>query len=132
MSSSTQMHSYKTHSRVLVHATVSCFAYIKQSSRYQAFDLPNVEQSLFTTQNNDHNNWRRRQVHPLYQLGALTNIEFQVDNMISVFLAKMEEFASSETVIDMAKWLHFYAFDCTGALTVRTLIVEMFILLTSL
>lgn len=30
----------------------------------------------------------------------------------------MEAFALRGTVIDMAKWLHFYTFDTTGALTI--------------
>ena len=30
----------------------------------------------------------------------------------------MEGFARNGTVIDMAKWLHFYTFDTVGAVTV--------------
>ena len=126
-----QMHACETCNEGSVYPIISCYAYLDQSSRYRGFDLPNAEPALFTTENDDHNTWRRRQVLPLYQLGALTNIEFQVDEMINIFLAKMERFARSGTVIDMAKWLHFYAFDCTGALTVCTKMVTIGVLLTS-
>lgn len=116
-----ETHSCKTYSRgsiYLLTDPISNFAHINQSPRYQAFDLPNVEPALFTTLDNDHNTRRRRQVLPLYQVKALTNIEFQVDSTVNIFLAKMETFARSGTVIDMTRWLHFYTFDTTGALTV--------------
>ena len=52
----------------------------------------------------------------LYQIGALTNIQWQVDGTLATFLDKMAIFAQGGTVIDMAEWLQLYTFDTIGGL----------------
>lgn len=74
---------------------------------------------MFSTTDNEHNARRRRQVLPLYQLGALNNVEWQVDRTTNTFIDKLADFAREGKVVDMAEWIQFYTFDAIGALTVR-------------
>jgi len=79
---------------------------------------------MFSTRDNEHNARRRRQVLPLYQIGALTNIEWQVDNTTTTFMEIMAHFAREGKVVDIAEWVQYYTFDAIGALTVRVRVLS--------
>lgn len=89
-----------------------------------------MEPDIFSTRDNEHNARRRRQVLPLYQIGALTNIEWQVDNTTTAFLDRMVGFAREGNVVDMAEWIQYYTFDAIGALTVSCMYDPTMLLLT--
>lgn len=55
----------------------------------------------------------------MYQIGALVNVEYQIDNTTDTFMGKMADFAREGKVIDMSEWIQYYTFDALGALTVR-------------
>ena len=55
----------------------------------------------------------------LYQIGALIDIEHQVDSINEIFVEKLCQFSYEHKSFDMAEWLQFYAFDAIGALAVR-------------
>lgn len=50
-------------------------------------------------------------------MGALTNIEYQVDSVSKTFVEKMRAFARAGEHLDLAHWLQCYTFDSIGALT---------------
>ena len=94
------------------------FILTHQAPRYLAWGLPTAEQNIFSSLDVEHNAGRRRQISALYQMGALTNIQYQVDNTSTVFIEKLAEFADQGKTIDMARWLQYYAFDAVSCLTV--------------
>jgi hypothetical protein len=55
----------------------------------------------------------------MYQIGALVNVEWQIDSTTDTFMDEMANFAREGKVIDMSEWIQYYTFDAIGALTVR-------------
>ena len=94
------------------------FILTHQAPRYLAWGLPNAESNIFSSVDIEHNAGRRRQISSLYQMGALTNIQYQVDNTSAIFMQKLADFADQGKIIDMAQWLQYYAFDAVSSLTV--------------
>ena len=82
------------------------------------WDCQRQKPNLLTSLDIEHHAQRRRQVLPLYQIGALANIQWQVDGTLAIFLDKMAIFAQEGTVIDMTEWLQLYTFDTIGGSSV--------------
>lgn len=53
-----------------------------------------------------------------FQIGPLMKIEYQIDDMMTAFLEKMDAFATQNQVVDLAEWFGLFSFDKIGAMTV--------------
>ncbi|EHY53724.1 hypothetical protein HRR83_003937 [Exophiala dermatitidis] len=71
-------------------------------------------QDNFTEANEAAHTRRRRTVAHLYTQAAVLEYEPCVDRCIALFYKRMEEFAASGAVTDMAVWLRKYTFDIIG------------------
>lgn len=77
------------------------------------------QQNIFTIQNNDLHKERRRKIASLYTMSSMVSYEKAVDEMTSVCVRKMHEFAERGRMINIPQWLQYYAFDVIGEITVR-------------
>lgn len=77
------------------------------------------KQNIFTIQNNDLHKERRRKIASLYTMSSMVSYEKAVDEMTSVCVRKMHEFAEQGRMINIPQWLQYYAFDVIGEITVR-------------
>jgi hypothetical protein len=83
---------------------------------YEGFN-PKISkrQDNFTERNEAAHTRRRRTVAHLYTQGAVLEYEPSVDRCIALVYKRMEEFAESGAVVDMATWLRKYTFDIVGS-----------------
>ncbi|TRX98040.1 hypothetical protein FHL15_001250 [Xylaria flabelliformis] len=81
--------------------------------RFEGSDLHNV----FSTQDAEYHAALKRTVGTLFTTTAVSGLEYHLDDCTQLFLSKMNEILRSEKSgkVDMAAWLHYYAFDCLGA-----------------
>lgn len=54
----------------------------------------------------------------LYSMSALLKMEPLVSNCVTVFVKKLDAFATTGETIDLASWLQYFAFDVIGEITV--------------
>lgn len=59
----------------------------------------------------------RKRFQALYSMSSLLSFEPYVDDCIDLFLDKLNDFARSGNCVDLAHWLHCYAFDVIGKIT---------------
>ncbi|KAI4717658.1 cytochrome P450 [Aureobasidium sp. EXF-10727] len=57
---------------------------------------------------------RRRIVNNVYSMSTILTLEAYIDDCSAVLLQRLDEFAASETVVNLGQWLHWYAFDVIG------------------
>lgn len=82
---------------------------------YEAFN-PKISKRRdhFTERNEAAHTRRRRTVAHLYTQAAVLEYEPCVDRCIDLVYQRMDEFAQSGQVVDMAVWLRKYTFDIIG------------------
>lgn len=87
---------------------------------YQAFSIGSTpdENNLFAVRDPTIHGQMRRKVASMFSMSTLVNYEDYVDECLTMFQQRLEEFAAEGTVIDMALWVQFFAFDVVSLLTV--------------
>lgn len=83
------------------------------------------QQTIFTLQDNELHKERRRKISSLYTMSSMVSYEKAVDEMTSVCVRKMHEFAEQRRLIDIPQWMQYYAFDVIGEITVRFMYVVL-------
>lgn len=71
---------------------------------------------LFVDTNEKSHSNRRRIVNNVYSMSAILTLEPYIDDCSTMLLQRLDEFAASETVVNLGQWLHWYAFDVIGEL----------------
>jgi len=74
---------------------------------------------VFTDQDIERHTRRRKEVNGLYSNSFLVNMEKPVDAVVEALLDRLSHFARTGEVIEVSEWLHYFAFDAIGVLTVR-------------
>lgn len=89
---------------------------------YKPLQHPDVDQqNIFTIQDNELHKERRRKISSLYTMSSMVSYEKAVDEMTSLCVRKMHQFAEQGRLIDIPQWMQYYAFDVIGEITVRTI-----------
>ena len=90
-----------------------------KSDFYHAFGNPDRNRNdLFSVQDPKIHASMRRMVASLYSVTTLLSYEKFVDDINRVLIAKLREFNQRGRVINIPKWMQFYAFDVIGEITV--------------
>lgn len=76
------------------------------------------QQNIFTMQDNELHKDRRRKISSLYTMSSMVCYEKAVDEMTSVCVRKMHQFAEQRRLINIPQWMQYYAFDVIGEITV--------------
>lgn len=67
--------------------------------------------SLFTTLDEGYHAKFKRPIANAYSMSTMIEFEPLVDSTIHLFMSRLDEFASSGSVLDFGKWLQMFAFD---------------------
>ncbi|KAK3062510.1 hypothetical protein LTS18_003924, partial [Coniosporium uncinatum] len=59
---------------------------------------------------------RRKLVNNLYSMSSILRAEDRMGECIDLFMLRMDEFAASGEIVDLATWVQMYAFDVVGQL----------------
>jgi len=59
---------------------------------------------------------RRRIVNNVYSMSTILTLEPYIDDCSAMLTQRLDEFATSGTVVNLGQWLHWYAFDVIGEL----------------
>lgn len=59
---------------------------------------------------------RRRIVNNVYSMSTILTLEPYIDDCGAMLIQRLDEFATSGTVVNLGQWLHWYAFDVIGEL----------------
>jgi hypothetical protein len=73
--------------------------------------------NLFAERNTVHHAAMRRKVASMYSMTALVSYEPYVDHCIRILENRLADFASSNSTINLARWLQNYAFDVVSKIT---------------
>lgn len=91
--------------------------FAKSKYYLDAGDPENV--NIFSIKDNQEHAEKRRKVASLYSMSTLIAYEEAVDRMTSVLMGKFRQFADSQIVVNIPRFVQFYAFDVIGEITVR-------------
>ncbi|TVY36452.1 Pisatin demethylase [Lachnellula occidentalis] len=87
---------------------------------YDLFVTPyegNMMHSMFSTTEVSQHRTLRRSVANTFSLSSMKQFEPQVNECTDKFVSVLQEYAESNQVFDLGKWLQWYAFDVIGAIT---------------
>ncbi|RYC86291.1 hypothetical protein BFJ63_vAg10815 [Fusarium oxysporum f. sp. narcissi] len=73
--------------------------------------------TLFADINAKRHNESRRRLQNLYSLSSLVSYESPVDDCNTLFVQKLQRFASTGETINLTHWLQCYAFDAVDCIT---------------
>ena len=73
---------------------------------------------VFTQRDIERHRHRKKEVSGLYSKSVLYNMEQPLDRVIQALLDRLSGFAETCEVIEMFDWLHYFAFDAIGVITV--------------
>lgn len=92
---------------------------------YKPLQPPDHDQeNIFTIQDNDLHKDRRRKISSLYTMSSMVSYEKAVDEMTSVCIRKMHQFAEEGRMVNIPQWMQYYAFDVIGEITVRYILAN--------
>jgi len=77
----------------------------------------NPEMNLFSTRDPEYHRIEKRKVGHAYSLPSLLQSEAAIDSCTSLFMQRLDEFASKTQPVDLGTWLQYYAFDVVGEVT---------------
>jgi hypothetical protein len=86
---------------------------------YEAWDVGPSLTNLFSERSPARHATMRRRVTAMYSMTSLVSYEPYVDHCIVLFMNHLTDFASTNSVINLAHWLQCYAFDVVSMITVR-------------
>lgn len=75
------------------------------------------EMNLFSTRDPTYHRVEKRKVGAAYSLPNLLESEAAIDSCITLFMERLEEFASQQKPVDLGAWLQYFAFDVVGEVT---------------
>ncbi|EEU38517.1 uncharacterized protein NECHADRAFT_19176, partial [Fusarium vanettenii 77-13-4] len=78
------------------------------------------KQNIFVVLDNDRHKEKRRKISPLYTMSSMVSYEPAVDEMTTVCIRKLYQFAKEGRLIDIPHWMQYYAFDVIGEITVSS------------
>lgn len=87
---------------------------------YAAWSLssdPQME-NLFTTRDHGYHSTMRRKVASMYSMTSLVSYEPYVDQCIDLLHSHLDMAASAGSVMNLGRWLQFFAFDTVFLITV--------------
>ena len=77
--------------------------------------------SLFSSLDAHWHDNLRRAIQPAFNLTALVQYEHFVNNIVTTFIQQLDKRFANKTgqdgIVDLPRWLHWYAFDVIGELT---------------
>ena len=73
---------------------------------------------LFTTRSISYHTAQRRKYAASYSMSTLIGYEGFVDECGRILSQRFEELSGSNLVINLGEWMHYYALDVIGAITV--------------
>ncbi|KAG6363849.1 hypothetical protein INS49_008952 [Diaporthe citri] len=89
-----------------------------KSDYYRPLQVADIEQqNIFSLQDNELHKERRRKVSSLYTMSSMVTYEKAVDEMNSVCIRKMQQFAEQGRLVNIPQWMQYYAFDVIGEIT---------------
>jgi cytochrome P450 len=89
-----------------------------KSDWYEGWKHPDPNRwTLFPDRDMKRHAETRKRFQGMYSMSALVSYEGYVDSCAEIFAQRLEEFAASGEVIDMAHWFQCYAFDVIGDIT---------------
>ncbi|EUC43354.1 hypothetical protein COCMIDRAFT_101081 [Bipolaris oryzae ATCC 44560] len=86
-------------------------------SKYYVPFGPQHESNLFNELENDTHRAMKRQLASLYSMSTLLSYEATVDNQTAIMRQKLENFAATGELVNIPKFLQYYAFDVIGMIT---------------
>ncbi|KAH0162625.1 cytochrome P450, partial [Aureobasidium melanogenum] len=91
---------------------------LKRSHFYHCWGTNNFSKypDLFVDTNEKSHSNRRRIVNNVYNMSTILTLEPYIDDCSTILMQRLDEFAASETVMNLGQWLHWYAFDIIGEL----------------
>lgn len=75
------------------------------------------EMNLFSTRDPEYHRVEKRKVGAAYSMPNLLQSEKAIDSCIDLFMKRLDEFARTETSVDLGAWLQYFAFDIVGEVT---------------
>lgn len=90
-----------------------------KSRYYEPFGTPEFHNLMNALDNKSHA-VLRKQIASLYTMSALLSYEHLVDTQTTILKEKMQGFADRGDIIDLPRFLQFYAFDVVATITVKT------------
>lgn len=73
--------------------------------------------NLFSTRDPEYHRIEKRKVGNAYALPRLLESEEAVDSCITLFMSRLDTFASQDKPVDLGAWLQYFAFDVVGEFT---------------
>lgn len=75
------------------------------------------EMNLFSTRDPNYHRVEKRKVGAAYSLPNLLESEEAIDSCITLFMQKLDKFATDKKPVDLGAWLQYFAFDVVGEVT---------------
>ncbi|CAI6095293.1 unnamed protein product [Clonostachys chloroleuca] len=75
------------------------------------------EQNIFPIQDNNLHKERRRKISPMYTMSSMVSYEPAVDEMTTICIDKLYQFAKESRLVHVPHFVQYYAFDVIGAIT---------------
>ena len=73
--------------------------------------------NIFSTRDPQYHKEEKRKVGAVYSLANLLQSESAIDSCWTLFMDRLNEFASKDQPVDLGAWLQYYAFDVIGEVT---------------
>lgn len=91
----------------------------RKADWYYGFGHPDTERfSLFTDRNSKRHASERKKFSNAYSMSSLVSYEQFIEDCVSIFHQRLEEFSAKDTAIDLGHWLQCFSFDVIGEVTV--------------
>ncbi|EXJ60076.1 cytochrome P450 oxidoreductase [Cladophialophora yegresii CBS 114405] len=75
------------------------------------------EMNLFSTRDPEYHRVEKRKVGAAYSMPNLLQSEAAIDSCVSLFMSRLDEYASRGEPVDLGAWLQYFAFDVVGEVT---------------
>lgn len=90
----------------------------EKSDWYEGWKHPSPDRwTLFPDRNMKRHADTRKRFQALYSMSSLVSYERHVDDCMSIFMSRIQDFTESRTSFDLAHWFQCYAFDVIGSIT---------------
>jgi hypothetical protein len=84
-----------------------------------------LEANMFAQQNIKKHAELRRKFQNFYAMSTLVQYEGHINECVSKFTEKLDQYSASGKVLDFGHWLQCYAFDVITKITVSTLTLAL-------
>lgn len=76
-----------------------------------------AEHNIFSTRDVEYHKQQKRKVAHAFGLSSLLDMEPAIDSCTNLLMKKLDHYADSNTSVDLAKWMQYYAFDVIGEIS---------------